>query len=195
MYHHLRGHLFRLNPSEAIVEAGGVGYHVEIAFPVYKALEQHVGEEVLLYVLPHVREESQRLFGFQSEEDREFFRLILGVRGFGPSHALSLLSGLTLPELYEAVHKGMPEVLQRVRGIGRKNAERLIVELRERLPAPPSASSEAVEDAEEIETARLALEGLGYSRGEAVLAVDRAREAVPEASAAEWIRYALQSRT
>ena len=77
MYHHVRGSLFRLGPSEAIVEAGGVGYRVEIAFPVYKALESRVGEEVLLYVLPHIREESQRLFGFLSEEDREFFRVIL----------------------------------------------------------------------------------------------------------------------
>jgi Holliday junction DNA helicase RuvA len=192
MYHHVRGTLFRLAPTEAIVEAGGVGYAVEIAFPVYQALEGRLGSEVHLFVFPLFREESQRLFGFLSEKDREFFRLILSVRGFGPSHALALLSGLPLGELHQAITGNMPEVLQRVRGIGRKNAERLIVELREKLPAAEPVRGEP-DDAGE--TARLALQGLGYSRLEAVSAIDKAKKADPGAGAAEWIRHALQSRS
>lgn len=192
MYHHLRGTLFRLSPTEAVIETGGIGYRVEIAFPTYTLLESSTGQEVQLFVLPHIREESQRLFGFMTEGDREFFRLVLGVRGFGPSHALALLSGLPVAELHDAITAGRPEVLQRVRGIGRRNAERLIVELKEKLP--PIDRPAPTEAENEVETARLALQGLGYARGEAVNAVEKARAALPEASAAEWIRYALQSR-
>ena len=191
MYHHLRGTLFHLSPSEAVIEAGGVGFRVEIAFPTYQSIKERKGQEVLLYLLPSFKEESQRLFGFTSEEDREFFKLLLGVRGFGPSHALALLSGLPLHELHEAIAVGKPEVLQRVRGVGRKNAERLILELREKLP-PLERPVEEADD--EVETARLALQGLGYSRGEAVAAVEAARKDLSDAAAAEWIRHALQNR-
>jgi len=198
MYHHLRGILIRVGPGEAVVEAGGVGYRVEIPFPTFKALEGQVGKEVLLYVVPYFREENHRLFGFLSEEEREFFKVVIGVRGFGPAHGLALLSGLPLPELYEAIRKGKPQVLQRVRGVGRKNAERIIVELREKLPAvsPSGAAGEGEEESDvEVETARLGLQGLGYSRAEAVQAVEEARQALPEGSAADWIKYALQRRT
>ena len=108
MYHHLRGRLFRLTPNEAVVEAGGVGDRVEIAFPVYRALESRVGQELLLFLVPYFREDARRLFGFLSEEDREFFRLILGVRGFGPGHALSLLSGLPWPSSTMPSSPGRP---------------------------------------------------------------------------------------
>lgn len=192
MYDHLRGTLVRLSPNEAVIEAGGIGFRVEIAFPTYRALEGSVGREAILYVLPYFREESQRLFGFLTEYDRRFFALLLGVRGIGPSHALSLLSGLPIHELREAIAAGKAKVLQRVRGIGRKNAERLILELREKLPPPVAVGPP--EEGDEGETARLALEGLGYNRGEAVSAVEKARVAVPEGGAAEWIRYALQTR-
>jgi len=174
MYHHLRGNLYRLTPSEAVVEAGGVGYKLEVPFPTYKALEDRVGSEVVLFVFPYFREESQRLFGFTSEDDRDFFRLVVGGRGCGPSHALA-------------------EILQKVRGVGRKNAERLIVELREKLPGK-TIETPGESPGGEAETARLALQGLGYSRGDAVSAVEKAKKALPEGNAADWIKYALQTR-
>lgn len=192
MYHHIRGTVVRLGPGEAIIEAGGVGYRVEIAFPAYKALESLIGQEALVFVLPYFREESQRMFGFVREQDREFFRLLLGVRGVGPALALSLLSGLTLAEIHQAITAEKPEILVRVRGVGRRTAERMILELREKLPPPGGAPSSDASD--ETETARLALQGLGYSRGDAVAAVEKAVRELPGENAAELIKQALRSR-
>ncbi len=193
MYHHLRGTLAALTPSTAVVEAGGIGFLVEIPFPVFKALESRQREEVVLYVLPYFREDCQRLFGFLSEEERNFFRLIVGVRGLGPAHALSLLSGLSLAEIHHAINNEKPDILRQVRGIGTKTAERLIMELREKLPPSTGGGEPAVN--EDVETARLALQGIGYSRQEAVAAVKKAVESVPGGGASEWIKHALRTRS
>lgn len=194
MYHHVRGTLVAVTPSTAVVEAAGLGFQVEVPFPVVKELEPRLGTEVFLYVVPYFREDAQRVFGFLSETDRDYFRLIMEVRGLGPAHALALLSGLSAAEIHGAIARDKPEVLRQVRGIGAKTAERIVMELRERLPsAPPGAEQEGTGD--EVETARLALQGIGYSRQESVAAVKKAVEALPGAGAAEWIKHALRTRS
>ncbi len=193
MYHHVRGPLVAITPGTAVVEAGGLGFQIEIPFPVFKELEARLGAEVFLYVVPYFREDTQRVFGFLSEADRDLFKLITGVRGLGPAHGLALLSGLSAAEIRSAIAREKPEVLRQVRGIGAKTAERIVMELREKLPLPaPGAEDEGSGD--EIETARLALQGIGYGRQEAVTAVKKAVDALPGAGAAEWIKHALRTR-
>jgi len=118
--------------------------------------------------------------------------LVVSLRGFGPGHALALLSGLSLEELLRAIREGNSAALCKVRGIGRKSAERLIFELRDRLPALSVSPPENAPREEALETARLALQGLGFSRAEATFAVEKAREALPEGTVSDWIRYALR---
>ena len=193
MYHHVRGTLVALTPSTAVVEAGGVGFQVEIPFRIVKDLEPRIGNEVFLYVVPYFREDAQRMFGFLSEVDRDYFKLITSVRGLGPAHALALLSGLSSADIHGAIAKEKPEILRQVRGIGAKTAERIVMELREKVPFPPPGAEETA-TGDEIETARLALQGIGYSRQESVAAVKKAVDALPGAGAAEWIRHALRAR-
>ncbi|HAK97384.1 MAG TPA: Holliday junction branch migration protein RuvA [Planctomycetes bacterium] len=193
MYHHVRGTLVAVTPSTAVVEAGGLGFQVEIPFPVVKELDPRIGSEVFLYVVPYFREDTQRMFGFLSETDRDYFELIMSVRGLGPAHALALLSGLSAAEIHGAIAKEKPEILRQVRGIGAKTAERIVMELREKLPFPPPGAEETAMG-DETETARLALQGIGYSRQESVAAVKKALDALPGAGAAEWIKHALRTR-
>jgi Holliday junction DNA helicase RuvA len=191
MYHHIRGTVHRVQPGELIVEAAGIGYRIEISFSVFKELENREGKEAFLYLLPFFREDTQRLFGFLTEKDRELFRLLLSVRGLGPANALSLLSGLSPETLHEAIAGEKKDVLQSVRGIGKRSAERIILELRDKLPAIEVQKEEA---SDEIETARLALQGLGYSRQEAVNEIGKVVALAPDADPAAWIKMALQSR-
>lgn len=193
MYHHIRGNVCLVTPSEVVLEANGVGYQVEIAFPVFQALKDRQGDEVKLFLYPHFREDAHRLFGFLTAQDRAIFRLLLSVRGLGPVNALSLLSGLSLDEIGHAIAQSKPEILQRVKGIGKRSAERIILELREKLP-PIQSPLKTSSVSDEEETACLALQGLGYSRDESLKAVKRAVEAHPDGSAPVWIKSALQSR-
>ncbi len=193
MYHHIRGTVYRAGPSQIIIETGGIGYQVEISFSVFKQFEHAEGKEAFLYIHPLFREDAQRLYGFLTERDRELFRLLLSVRGLGPVNALSLLSGLSPEILHDAIVNEKHDVLQSVRGIGKRTAERIVLELHEKLPAVESQKKEG-DASDDIETARLALQGLGYSRQEAVKEIQKAVDREPNADTATWIKMALQSR-
>lgn len=142
MIAHLRGVLLEKHPNQAIVEAGGVGYDVTIPVSTYSALPEP-GSEVRLKIHTHVREDTLALYGFASDEEKALFERLITVSGIGPRLAITVLSGLPVAELYASIRGGAVERLLRIPGVGRKTAERIVLELREKLPAAPGAAREA----------------------------------------------------
>jgi len=173
----LRGTLIEKHPNQAIVEAAGVGYDVTIAVPTYSKLPE-VGSQVSLRVYTHVREDALLLFGFLSQDEKALFEKLISVSGIGPKLAITVLSGLPAVELAAAIRRGEVERLLRVPGVGKKTAERIILELREKLPAPegeeapPAAAPSAME-----QDVLSALQNLGAARPAAEAAVRKAKAA------------------
>lgn len=132
MIEHLRGTLITKEPGHVVVECGGVGYGLEVPHSTFQALPAE-GTEARLFVHLQMRESEIALFGFATVQERRLFRIALGVPSIGPKLALVLLSTLTIAELIRAVREGDMALLTSVPGIGKRTAERLIVELREPL--------------------------------------------------------------
>lgn len=177
MIAHLRGILLEKHPNQVTVEVGGVGYEVAIPVSAYTSLPE-LGAEVRLHIHTHVREDALLLFGFLSLEDKALFEKLITVTGVGPKLAIAALGGLTAPDLAAAIRTGALEQLTRIPGVGKKTAERLILELRDKLdliasaarPAQRAATFNATE-----EDVISALANFGSSRAAAEAAVTRAR--------------------
>ncbi len=191
----LHGVLLRKEPPALLVDVGGVGYEVEAPMTVFYELPA-VGEKVTLHTHLVVREDAHLLYGFVREAQRRLFRELLKVNGVGPRVALAVLSGLSDEEFCRSVAEEDIARLTKVPGIGRKTAERLVIELRDKLPADyvlPAATSGATGPAipaDPVSEAVSALVALGYKPNEA----SRAVRAVPTQGlgAEEIIRQALK---
>jgi len=134
----LRGILLEKHPNQAIVETGGVGYDVTIPVSTFTGLP-NPGAEVKLRIHTHVREDALSLFGFLTQDEKAIFEKLIGVSGIGPTLAVKILSGLAAPDLINAIRRGEVASLVRVPGIGKKTAERMVLELRDKLPAVTGA--------------------------------------------------------
>ena len=134
MIAHLRGRLIAKHPNQAIVEAGGVGYDLTISVPTFSELPA-AGEEVSLHVHTHVREDAIALFGFLRPREKQLFERLLTVSGIGPKLAITILSGMAADEMVGAIRGNDIARLTRIPGIGRKTAERMVLELRDKLEA------------------------------------------------------------
>ncbi len=157
----LRGTIVRLGASEVVIEVGGVGY--EVAVPVTTLVElPGIGEDAVLHTHLHVREDQLALFGFGSSDDRDLFRVLLGVSGVGPKVALAILSTMDANELRRVVATEDVGALTAVPGIGKRSAQKLLLELRPRLELPEGELDPSVPRSE----VRAALEGLGYQPDE-----------------------------
>ena len=132
MYHHLRGKLIELGSLSAVVETSGVGWHVQVPLSTRSLVGDRLGEEVLLYTHLLVREDVLKLFGFSTLEERELFRLLLSVSGTGPKIALQALSAFSVKELIRDLVSGDVDSLKRIKGVGKKLAERMVLELRDK---------------------------------------------------------------
>jgi Holliday junction DNA helicase RuvA len=132
MIAHLRGILLEKHPNQAIVEAQGVGYDVTIPVSTFSSLPE-AGHEVKLRIHTHVREDAIALFGFSTSDEKALFEKLIGVSGIGPKLAITALSGLATAELVTAIRSGAVEVLVRIPGVGKKTAERIVLELRDKL--------------------------------------------------------------
>jgi Holliday junction DNA helicase RuvA len=169
---HLRGRLIAKHPNQAIVEAGGVGYDVVITVPTFSELPA-AGAEVALHIHTHVREDALALYGFLRPEEKQLFERLITVSGIGPSLAIKTLSGMAASDMVGAIRGNDFARLTKIPGIGRKTAERMCVELRDKLEgfgaAQPVVSHSAVE-----EDVISALSNLGYQRALAEKAVERA---------------------
>jgi Holliday junction DNA helicase RuvA len=130
----LRGVLLEKHPNQAVVEAGGVGYDVTIPVSTFTRLPE-TGAEVRLRIYTHVREDTLALYGFLTQDEKALFEKLIGVSGIGPTLAVKVLSGLAAVDLIRAIRAGEVERLVRVPGVGKKTAERMVLELRDKLPA------------------------------------------------------------
>ena len=142
MIAHLRGTLLEKHPNQAIVEAGGVGYEVTIPISTYAALPE-AGGEVRLRIHTHVREDALALFGFLTQDEKFLFERLISISGIGPKLAITVLSGLAVADLIAAIRAGAVDRLVRIPGVGKKTAERIVPELREKLPAAPAEAAAA----------------------------------------------------
>ena len=183
----LVGILVDKNPLQLLVDCSGVGYEVSVPMSTFYNLPA-AGEKITLLTHFVVREDAQLLYGFGSTEERELFRQLIKISGVGARTALSLLSGMSVADLAQAVTLQEPARLTRIPGVGKKTAERLLLELKGKLGADLGA---AVGAAPDVNTDILnALVALGYSDKEAMLAVKQ----VPAGSTVtEGIRQALKA--
>jgi Holliday junction DNA helicase RuvA len=172
----LRGVLLEKSPNQAVVDAGGVGYELHIPITTYTHLPE-AGSEVRLRVYTHVREDTLALYGFLSQDEKALFEKLIGVSGIGPALAIKVLSGLAAADLITAIRKGEVERLVRIPGVGKKTAERMVLELRDKLPAPAGeAAAPPMPSLSEIEQDVLsALLNLGCARPAAEQAVRKAK--------------------
>jgi Holliday junction DNA helicase RuvA len=194
MFAHLRGILLEKHPNQAIVEAGGVGYDVMIAVPTFSRLPE-AGHEVRLHIHTHVREDAIALYGFLSRDERSLFEKLISVSGVGPRLAITVMSGLPAPELSAALRRGETDRLVRIPGIGKKTAERLVMELRDKVPpvageeTPPPAPGALTPLEQDVLSA---LVNLGCARPAAEAAVRKTSAALPQAGFEALFRQALE---
>ena len=174
MIAHLRGRLFAKNPGQAIVEAGGVGYDVTISVPTFTALPRE-GDEVALHIYTQVREDTLALFGFLQREEKRLFERLITVSGVGPKLAVTILSGLSAERTVAAIRAQDHATLTRIPGVGKKLAERLVVELKDKLEDMAAAPVVGV-TAPAAEDVLSALMNLGYQRPAAQKAIETAIE-------------------
>ncbi len=182
MIGHLRGTLLEKHPNEVIVEVGGVGYQVAISVSTFSSLP-NTGTEVRLRIHTIVREDAFLLYGFLTLEEKTLFEKLISVSGIGPKLAITVLSGIPVPDLVSAIRGGNVQQLTRVPGIGKKTSERLVVELRDKVDAlggktapapgvPPAPALNAID-----EDVLSALVNLGCPRPAAETAIRKARAA------------------
>jgi Holliday junction DNA helicase RuvA len=191
MIAHLRGRLISKHPNQAIVEAAGVGYDVTITVPTFSDLPA-VGSEVALHIHTHVREDAFALFGFLRADEKQLFEKLITVSGIGPKLAITILSGMATADMVGAIRGNDFVRLTRIPGIGKKTAERMCVELRDKLdafgaPQPVVTVSPVEEDVIS------ALANLGYHRPLAEKAVERAATSAGRENFDAIFRVALGS--
>lgn len=176
MYQYLQGTLAEKNPVAVVVDVNGVGFLLQISLSTFSALPA-LGDRVRLWTHFVVREDAQMLCGFFTEEERELFRMLISVSGIGPKSAMTVLSGVPVEELKRAIAQGSLHVLTAIPGIGKKTAERLVVELREklvaekypaRIPALAAGGQGRV-----MEDSLQALVALGYKKNDAKSAIEK----------------------
>lgn len=192
MIAHLRGKLLTKHPNQAIVETAGVGYDVVISVPTFSDLPA-VGSEVSLHIHTHVREDSIALYGFLRAAEKQLFEKLITVSGIGPKLAITILSGMPADEMVGAIRGNDVARLTRIPGIGRKTAERMVLELRDKLPSAGEGQAAAAAASSPVEEDVVsALMNLGYQRASAEKALTAAgRNGVASMNFEELFRRSL----
>ena len=178
MIAHIQGDLQFKSPEYLVIDVGGIGYQIQVPLTTFYHLPE-VGNAVALHIHTHVREDTLQLYGFQSREEKALFVHLIGVAGIGPRLAVNILSGITPTDLVETVSQRDIARLVAIPGVGRKTAERIMVDLKDKLPALEQARQVAAlvkESAADaiMEDALSALLNLGYKKGVAQRAVEKA---------------------
>jgi Holliday junction DNA helicase RuvA len=173
MIAHLRGRLLAKHPNQAIVETAGVGYDVTITIPTFSDLPSP-GSEVALHIHTHVREDQIALYGFLTPAEKQLFEKLITVSGIGPKLAITILSGMPANEMVGAIRGNDIARLTRIPGIGKKTAERMVLELRDKLPLAGAETPAAPTMTAMEEDVLSALVNLGYQRPAAERALAQA---------------------
>ena len=204
MIDYIHGELTELNPTYAVIEAGGIGYEINIALPCYSAVVGKEGEKAKLFVTEIIREDTHDLFGFFTKGERELFLMLMTVSGIGANTARLILSSYTAAEVRQIIATGNSKVLSQVKGLGPKTAQRIIVDLKDKVlkvdlgtgdsndSAIPSDVLFPVESNPIKDEAVSALTMLGFAAAASSKAVDKVLKAEPTAKVEAVIKAALK---
>ncbi len=201
MIEYIRGNLSELTPTQAIVEAAGVGYALNIALPAYSGLAGKENTEVRLYTTEIIREDTHELYGFPTRGERALFELLMTVSGIGANTARMILSAFSAAEIRQIIATGNAKALSQVKGLGPKTAQRVIVDLKDKVlkidlgdetPETTVAASFAAADSETKSEAVSALTMLGFPAAASAKVVDKLLASEPALSVEQVIRQALK---
>ncbi|MDF1714198.1 MAG: Holliday junction branch migration protein RuvA [Akkermansiaceae bacterium] len=188
----LKGEVWEALPGRVVVGAGGVGYLVQLPLSTYDQLNPIEGDSIDLRIYQHVRENSLTLYGFARDEEKDVFMLLIDrVSGIGPATALAVLGGLPVEGFKQAVIQGDAAGICGVKGIGKKTAERIILELKDKVGVVETWDS-GPDRSDSARDAEMGLMALGFKQAEARKAVDRVLKEKPGADSAELIRLGLR---
>ena len=190
----VRGTVAEALPNSITVDVGGIGYEVCVPLSTYDALNPLPGQQIMLKTYLHIRENAQVLYGFATDEEKDIFSLLVNrVSGIGPATAIAILSGMRVSEFKNAVVEGDAQAISHAKGVGKKTAERIVLELKDKVGLASTweaqqqgATTRAAADAE------LALVALGFKQTEARKALAPLVEQNPDAETDELIRHALR---
>ncbi len=192
MIHHLKGKLVEKNPTYVIIECGGVGYFVNISLHTFSKIADE--ENIILYTHLQVKEDSHTLFGFAEKSEREIFRLLLSVSGIGSSTARTMLSSLTPAQIRDAIAGGDVPTIQSVKGIGAKTAQRVILDLKDKVLKVYDIDEVSISSNNTNKDEALsALEVLGFPRRQAEKVVDKVLQQDASLSVENIIKLALKN--
>lgn len=194
MYDHIVGEVRLVQPAQVVLRAGGVGYSLQVPMGVSATVSE--GSAACLYTILHVTDGNPTLLGFSSSGDRDFARLLMSVSGVGPAMALAILSTYTMEQIAKAILEGEHTTLQKVKGVGKKTAERLCLELRDKVGKLRvqglDVRAGAILTPPSCEDAVAALTTLGYSERDARKRVQGFYDKTPKASSEELIKLVLR---
>ena len=197
MLEYIRGRLVTKQPTLAVIDVNGLGYALKISLSTYQKLPEQ-DSEVELKTYLHVREDVFQFYGFFDDTERDLFTGLLGISGIGPKLAQTVLSGLSAEKLAKAIQSGDEATLSSISGIGKKTAQRLIVELKDKLKSMRIELAGAEEESKQIlgvsgEEVLMALLSLGYSRSQAEKAISKVQQSGQSLTVEEMIKQALQA--
>jgi Holliday junction DNA helicase RuvA len=196
MYHHIKGTLIHKHPAEAVIDANGVGYQISISLNTFEKLPE-TGNQAKLLTYLHVKEDVLQLFGFMEDKERKVFRILIGISGIGPKLALTLLSHMSPENLEQAVANQDMTMLTSISGIGKKTAERLLIELKGKIAEAvvdglPTIKGQGTGASDPVIEALMTL-GLNFA--EAKSAMDKAKAKLGDKAPVEQlIREALKGK-
>lgn len=193
MYEYIKGLLVEISPTYAIIDCNGVGYKAEISLQTYTSFQSKQKHPVLLYLHQIIREDAHLLFGFSDKNERELFRMLISVSGIGANTARTMLSASSPAEIEENIKSANVAALKNIKGIGQKTAERLIVELRDKMEKI-SGNDEIFSPSHNTikEEALSALFMLGYSKNMSEKVIDKLLRTNPSVTTEELIKQALK---
>ena len=195
----LRGKVWESWPNKLILDCQGVGYEVFVPLAVLDKLNPVEGDEISLLTYQHIRENAQVLYGFSKKEEKDIFLLLVDrVSGIGPSTAMSILSGMPVEQFKSAVVNDEATTLSKIKGLGKKTAERIILELKDKVGVAETwkgaDNQGVVASATEAQEAELALLALGFKQADARKQITQALKAEPNATTEELIRMSLRNK-
>lgn len=190
MIEYIKGTIAELTPTYAVIETGGIGYMACISLSTFSALEGQASAKLLIH--ESIREDAHQLFGFLTEQERQLFRLLIGVSGVGANTARMILSSIPAPELETVIATGDHGKLKNVKGIGTKTAQRIIVDLRDKIkPASDTLLSQPESTSDVFDEALLALVMLGFARPQSQKVLKKIFDADPLIKVESAIKKAL----
>jgi len=190
MYEYIKGHIEEITPAYAVVECNGIGYFINISLNTYTKLSTQ--KEVMLYLHYIVREDSQTFYGFIDKSERELFRLLISVSGIGANTARMILSSMSVDEVIVAISSNNVDALKAVKGIGAKTAQRVIIELRDKISKENIVEVQLFKENPYKDEAASALVMLGFSKSDVNKVIDKVSAANEVSSVEAMVKLALK---